>query len=90
MVCEFPAVFPDDLWELPPPREMKLAIELMPGIRHTHMALCSLALAELKELKTQLKDLFSKGFIRCSTSLWNTLFVARKMNRCGCASIIAN
>ena len=69
VVCEFLEVFPDDLWELPPHREVELAIELMPGTSPIYMAPYRLAPAELKELKDQLKDLLSKGFIRRSTSL---------------------
>ena len=39
-----------------------------------------MAPAELKELKTQLQDLFNKGFIRPSVSHWGTsiLFVKKK------------
>ena len=39
-----------------------------------------MALAELKELKVQLKDLLDKGFIRLSISLWGAsiLFVKKK------------
>ena len=44
------------------------------------MAPYRLAPAELKELKDQLKDLLSKGFIRRSTSPWSApaLFVSKK------------
>ena len=34
-----------------------------------------MALAELKELKAQLKELVSKGFIRPSTSPWGAPFI---------------
>ncbi|MBM1124155.1 RNA-directed DNA polymerase, partial [Klebsiella pneumoniae] len=80
IVCEFPDVFPEDLWELPPYREVDLAIELMPGTSPIYMAPYRLAPSELKELKDQLKDLLSKGFIRRSTSPWSApaLFVAKK------------
>nr|GEX49062.1 putative reverse transcriptase domain-containing protein [Tanacetum cinerariifolium] len=31
VICDFPEVFPDDLRGLPPPRQVKLRIELVPG-----------------------------------------------------------
>lgn len=39
-----------------------------------------MASAELKELKTQIEDLFDKGFIRPSVSSWGALviFVKKK------------
>jgi hypothetical protein len=31
VVCEFPNVFPEELTELPPDRDVEFVIELMPG-----------------------------------------------------------
>ena len=66
IVSDFPNVFPEDLWELPPPQEIEMAIKLMPGTSPIYMAPYCMAPAELKELKDQLKDLLGKGFIRNS------------------------
>ena len=80
VVCDFPDVFPEDLWELPPHREIEMAIELMPGTSPIYMAPYRLAPAKLKELKTRLADLLDKGFIRRSMSPWSApaLFVSKK------------
>ena len=80
IVSDFPDVFPEDLWELPPYREVELAIDLMPGTSPIYMAPYRLAPAELKELKDQLKDLLNKGFIRRNSSPWSApaLFVTKK------------
>jgi hypothetical protein len=32
VVCEFPHMFPEDLMELPPDRDVEFVIELMPGV----------------------------------------------------------
>ena len=51
IVSDFSDVFPEDLWELPPHREIEMAIELMPGTIPIYMVSYRLAPAELKELK---------------------------------------
>jgi len=70
VVQEFSDVFPDDLTELPPRRDVDFAIELVPGTVPISMAPYRFAPAELKELKIQLQELLDKGFIRPSTSPW--------------------
>ena len=57
-----------------------MIIELIPGTSPIYMALYHLAPAELKKLKTQLKDLWSQGLIRRSTSWWSApaLFMTKK------------
>nr|GEY15291.1 hypothetical protein [Tanacetum cinerariifolium] len=64
VICNFPEVFPDDLPGLPPPRQVELKIELIPGTAPVARALYHLAQSELKELSDQLKELSEKGFIR--------------------------
>ncbi|XP_057471067.1 uncharacterized protein LOC130759868 [Actinidia eriantha] len=80
IVSEFPDVFPEDLYGLPPEREVEFSIELLPGTAPISMPPYRFAPAELRELKIQLQDLQSKGFIRPSTSPWGApaLFAQKK------------
>ncbi|XP_021629623.1 uncharacterized protein LOC110627583 [Manihot esculenta] len=79
-VCDFSDVFPDDLPGLPPEREVKFAIDVIPGTAPISIAPYRMALTKLKELKIQLQELLNKGFIRPSISPWGTpvLFVKKE------------
>ena len=59
---------------------MDLAIEIVPGTVPMPRAPYRMAPTELKELKSQLKELLDKGFIRPSVSPWGApvLFVKKK------------
>nr|XP_025621833.1 uncharacterized protein LOC112714425 [Arachis hypogaea] len=63
VVRNFPEVFPEDIPEFPPQREIEFAIELVPGAGPVSIALYRMALIELAELKTQLEELLNKRFI---------------------------
>nr|GEZ93925.1 transposon Ty3-G Gag-Pol polyprotein [Tanacetum cinerariifolium] len=80
MVRDFPEVFPDDLSGLPPIREIKFRIELIPRAVSVAKSPYHLAPSELEELSRQLKELQDKGFIRPSSSPWGepVLFVKKK------------
>ena len=65
---EFPDVFPEEIPGLPSIREVEFTIELLPGTTQISIAPYRMAPAELGELKLQLQDLLSKGFIRPSVS----------------------
>ena len=80
IVKEFPNVFPDDISGLPPDRAIEFVIELIPGTEPIFIPPYRMVPAELKELKAQLEELLSKGFIRPSTSPWGApvLFVKKK------------
>ena len=80
VVDEFADVFPEELPELPPRREIDFTIDLQPGMSPISMAPHQMAPAELRELKTQLQELLDRGFIRPSTSPWGApaLFVKKK------------
>ncbi|GJR28492.1 hypothetical protein Tco_1104724 [Tanacetum coccineum] len=80
VVRDFPEVFPDDLSGLPPIREIKFRIELIPGATPVAKSPYRLAPSELEELSGQLKELQDKGFIRPSSSPWGApiLFVKKK------------
>ena len=68
VVCEYEDVFPDELLELPPLRDVACTIELHPGTSPISMTPYRMAPVELQELKVQIQELLDKGFIRPSTS----------------------
>ena len=80
VVNKFCDVFPEDLPGLPPDREIEFEIELAPGTEPISIAPYRMAPAELKELKVQMEELLSKGFVKTSTSPWGApvLFVKKK------------
>ena len=65
---------------MPPVREVKFGIDLIPGTAPISIAPYRMAPAELKELKSQLQELTDKGFVRPSFSPWGApvLFVKKK------------
>nr|GEV12440.1 putative reverse transcriptase domain, ribonuclease H-like domain, aspartic peptidase domain protein [Tanacetum cinerariifolium] len=71
---------PNVVTGLPPPRQVKFEIELVPGAAPVARAPYHLAPSELKKLSGQLKELSEKGFIRQSSSPWGApvLFVKKK------------
>ena len=80
IVKEFPDVFPDDISGLPPDREVDFTIDLFLGTEPISIPPYRMATAELRDLKAQLEELLSKGFIRSSISPWGApvLFVKKK------------
>jgi hypothetical protein len=80
VVCEFLDVFPDGLLGLPPDREVEFVIELKPSTAPISRRAYIMPPNELAELKTQLQELFDKGFIRPNSSPWGypALFVKKK------------
>ena len=72
--------FPDDIAGLPPEREVEFTIDLIPGTEPISIPPYRMAPAELRELKAQLEELLSKGFIRPSISPWGApvLFEKKK------------
>ncbi|GJW05855.1 putative reverse transcriptase domain-containing protein [Tanacetum coccineum] len=80
VVRDFPEVFPDDLSGLPPIREIKFRIELIPRATPVAKSPYRLAPSELEELSRQLKELQDKGFIQPSLSPWGALvlFIKKK------------
>ncbi|GJW79569.1 putative reverse transcriptase domain-containing protein, partial [Tanacetum coccineum] len=61
-------VFPEELPGLPPPRQVKFRIDLVPGAAPVARASYRLAPSEMKELSVQLPELLEKGFIHPSSS----------------------
>ena len=80
VVREFSDVFPEDLPGIPPDREIDFQIKLTLGIEPISKALYRMAPLELKELKVQMEELVSKGFVRPSTSPWGALVLFVKKN----------
>ena len=80
VVCEYEDVFPDKLPGLPPPRDVDFPIELHHGTSPISMTPHRMAPVELQELKVQIRELLSKGFIRPNTSPWGApvLFAKKK------------
>ena len=80
VVNEFLDIFPDDLLGVPPPQEIDFGIDLEPDTKPISIPPYKMALADLKELKLQLKYLTDKGFIQPSISPWGALvsFVKKK------------
>jgi len=78
VVHEFEDVFPNEVPRLPPSREVKFSIDLVPGTSLVSMAPYRMALAELVELKKQIEELMEKQFIRPSTSPWGALVLSVK------------
>ena len=80
VVREFSDVFLEDLPGIPLDREIEFQIKLTPGTEPISKAPYRMAPLELKELKVQMEELVSKGFVRSSTSPWGApvLFVKKR------------
>ena len=63
VVREFPYVFSNDIAGLPSDREVEFTIDLIPGTEPISIPPYRMDPAELRELKAQLEELLSKGFI---------------------------
>ena len=70
IVKEFPDVFPDYISGLPPDRDVEFTIDLISGTEPISIPPYRMSPVELRELKAQLEELLSKGFIRPSISPW--------------------
>jgi hypothetical protein len=80
VVQEYPDVFPEDLPGTPPDRDIEFIIELLPGTPPISKGPFRMPVNELVELKKQIAELQSKGFICPSSSPWGApmLFVKKK------------
>ncbi|MCI63704.1 cellular nucleic acid-binding protein, partial [Trifolium medium] len=70
VVREFVYVFPDDILDLPPEREVEFSIDIVPGTSPISMAPYRMFATELEKLKEQLEELLEKRFVRPSVSPW--------------------
>lgn len=82
VVQEFSDVFPDDLPSMPPDRDIMFLIDLVPGTAPISKRPYRMPANELAEMKKQIEELRSKGYIRPSSSPWGApvLFVKKKDN----------
>lgn len=81
ILSKYQDVFPEELpKELPPSRSVDHKIELLPGSTPPSRPTYQLSLAEMDELKRQINDLLSRGFIQPSKSPYGApvLFVKKK------------
>jgi hypothetical protein len=80
---EFPDVFPEDLPSMPPDRDVEFSIEHIPGTAPISKRPYRMDFKDLAELKKQIEELLSKGFICPSSSPWGapTLFVDKDVSR---------
>ncbi|XP_024200571.1 uncharacterized protein LOC112203900 [Rosa chinensis] len=79
IVDKYPDMFPKELPGLPPNREVEFHIDRVLGTEPISILPYRMAPAKMSELKLQLEDLESKGFIRKSSSPWGApvLFVKK-------------
>jgi hypothetical protein len=80
VACEFLNVFPEELMELPPNRDVEFVIELMLSAGPFAKSPYRMSSDELDELKKQLKKLLEQGFVQLSASPWGSpvLLVEKK------------
>jgi hypothetical protein len=79
-VQEYLDVYPEELPGMPPDRDIEFIIELLPGTPPISKRPYRMPINELVELKKQIAELQSKGFIRPSSSHWGApvLFLEKK------------
>ncbi|MCO5580269.1 hypothetical protein L7F22_034135 [Adiantum nelumboides] len=75
---EYADVFPEDLTNLSPYREVDHEIETIPGCERVSKRPYKTSLPEAIELKEQLKQLIEQGFIRPCTSPWGAPILFQK------------
>jgi hypothetical protein len=80
VVNEFFDVFPKELPDMPPDRDIEFVIELKPGTTLIYKTPFRMTTLELAKLKEHIKELIEKGFIRPSSSPWGApmIFVLKK------------
>ena len=80
VVQDFPDVFPEELPGMPPDRDIEFSIELKPGTTPISKRPYRMDVKDLAELKKQIDELLSKGFIRPSSSPWGApvIFMDKK------------
>ena len=77
---EYSYVFLEEILGLPPKRELDFTIELVPGAVPSSKSSYQMNILELNELKSQLKELIDKKYIRPSVSPWGApvIFVKKE------------
>ncbi|MCO5598204.1 hypothetical protein L7F22_052296 [Adiantum nelumboides] len=75
---EYADIFPEDLTDLSPTREIHHEIEILPGSEPVSKRPYEMPLPEAIELKEQLCQLIEQGFIRPNKSSWGAPFLFQK------------
>ena len=77
---EYADVFSEEILGLPPKRELDFTIEMVPGVVPSSKAPYRMNILELNELKSQLKEIIDKNYIRPRVSPWGApvIFVKKK------------
>ena len=77
---EYSDVFSKEILGLPPKWELDFTIELVSGVMPSSKSSYHMNIMELNELKSQLKELIDKNYIRPSVSPWGApvIFVKKK------------
>ncbi|WMV09211.1 hypothetical protein MTR67_002596 [Solanum verrucosum] len=83
IVRDFVDVVPTYLPGVPPDRDIDFAIDFEPGPKSISIAPYRMSPNTLKELKDELQDLLSKGFIRPSVSSWGAHVLFLKIRASG-------
>lgn len=79
VMCEFLGVFPEDISDLPPEREIEFTIDLVPSSSLIFIVAYIMSTSKLSELKKQLEELLEKRFVRPSVSPWSaSIFLIKK------------
>ena len=63
MLEEFKDVFPDEIPQLPPKRDIDFTIEILPGVAPVSNTPYKMSTPEMLELNMQLQDLLEKKYI---------------------------
>jgi hypothetical protein len=69
-------VFPEELPQFPPKRELEFTINLKPGTGLIARMLYRMSTPEIGELKMKLKDLLDLRIIRLSVSPWGAPLIS--------------
>ena len=77
-LSEYQDIFPEELVDLPPERELVHEIELIPGAQPIARAPYKMSPSEALELKNQLTQLLEQGFIQPSVSPWGAPVLFQK------------
>ena len=75
---QYSDLFPEDLMQMPPGRDIDHEIELIPGATPIAKSPYKMSVPEAIELKEQLHQLLEQGFIRPSVSPWGAPVLFQK------------
>jgi hypothetical protein len=80
VLWEFKEVFPEEVFGIPPKRDLDFSIDLVPRAVPVSKVPYRMSIQKLVEMKVQSKKMFDKGYIRPSVSPWGEpdLFVKKK------------